>query len=51
MTPGTEPALSASEWLSGIDRGKQFNIIIAMQHLKKVKLPAKYKPMMGKEGS
>lgn len=23
MTAGTEPALSASEWLSGIDRGKQ----------------------------
>lgn len=22
MTAGTEPALSASEWLSGIDRGK-----------------------------
>lgn len=24
MTAGTEPALSASEWLSGIDRGKQY---------------------------
>ena len=23
MTAGTEPALSAGEWLSGIDRGKQ----------------------------
>lgn len=23
MTPGTEPALSAGEWLSGIDRGER----------------------------
>lgn len=30
MTAGTEPALSASEWLSGINRGKQ--------HLKRWKL-------------
>jgi len=25
MTPGTEPALSADEWLSGINRGKKKN--------------------------
>lgn len=26
MTAGTEPALSASEWLSGINRGKQQSV-------------------------
>lgn len=26
MTAGTEPALSASEWLSGINRGDNFKI-------------------------
>lgn len=26
MTPGTEPALSADEWLSGINRGKDLHL-------------------------
>lgn len=47
MTAGTEPALSASEWLSGIDRGKHTNICwtgFAAQHLSSSwKLPGKHK--------
>lgn len=33
MTAGTEPALSASEWLSGIDRGRQHVTNTAEYHL------------------
>lgn len=25
MTPGTEPALTPDEWLSGVNRGKRMN--------------------------
>lgn len=31
MTAGTEPALSASEWLSGINRGKRTARVYASQ--------------------
>lgn len=31
MTPGTEPALSADEWLSGVNRGK---VLIGMYNCK-----------------
>lgn len=33
MTPGTEPALSADEWLSGINRGKDFTSIYIYKYV------------------
>lgn len=34
MTPGTEPALSADEWLSGINRGKDLQLSSEYKYLK-----------------
>jgi len=38
MTPGTEPALSADEWLSGINRGKKTAVIFRIKYLKRQRL-------------
>uniref|UniRef100_A0A9J7XBF8 Coronin 2B n=1 Tax=Cyprinus carpio carpio TaxID=630221 RepID=A0A9J7XBF8_CYPCA len=35
MTPGTEPALSADEWLSGINRGKDLQLYSEKKYLKR----------------